>query len=371
MVRHKKDNFGRGRKYTSTPRRRDVDNADAESTRPAPAFKAAGWDFNHCDPKRCSGKRLIRLGLMRELHVGQKHPGVVISPNAKTILSPADKDLLEQHGAAVVECSWARLKEVPFARIGGRCERLLPYLVAANTVNYGRPWRLNCVEALAACFYICGHAEWAEEILGPFAYGEAFLQINSSLLKRYAACEDEEGIKKAEEVWLEKLEREHAQSRVDEAGDPIKDDWKGGNVNRRAVDTDEEEEENSNDEGKASADADDHAEDDEEKDPYELSDDTDDEEEMAELRRKVLQSKPFAGTADTASDMPAKARLEKIAPPAPMTSRTVGESEDEEGEDDDDFDKIMNATPATDRSGIRAKQKLKEQTRIGGVSLRG
>lgn len=48
----------------------------------------------------------------------------MLRPNGKTILSPADKELLEQHGAGVVECSWARLKEVPFARIGGKCERL-------------------------------------------------------------------------------------------------------------------------------------------------------------------------------------------------------------------------------------------------------
>lgn len=40
----------------------------------------------------------------------------------------------------------------------------VPFLIATNPVNYGKPWRLNCVEALAAGFYITGHPEWAEAL---------------------------------------------------------------------------------------------------------------------------------------------------------------------------------------------------------------
>jgi pre-rRNA-processing protein TSR3 len=39
----------------------------------------AMWDFNHCDPKRCSGKKLARQGLVKTLRVGQKSRGVVIT----------------------------------------------------------------------------------------------------------------------------------------------------------------------------------------------------------------------------------------------------------------------------------------------------
>lgn len=36
-------------------------------------------DFDHCDPKRCSGKKLGRLGLMQELRIGQKFNGIVVT----------------------------------------------------------------------------------------------------------------------------------------------------------------------------------------------------------------------------------------------------------------------------------------------------
>ncbi|KAL6400455.1 pre-rRNA-processing protein TSR3 [Ilyonectria robusta] len=218
MVRHKKDFKGKrgGSGGYGPPRNRgprDGDDDESGSARRRPAFKAACWDLGHCDPKRCSGKKLIRLGMMRDLHLGQRHNGVIITPNGKIVVSPADRDLMDQFGAAVVECSWARTQEIQWNKVGGKCERLLPYLVAANSVNYGKPWRLNCVEALAAAFYICGHADWAEQILEPFSYGASFLEINSTILKRYAACADAAEIKKTEEEWMEQLEREYAESR--------------------------------------------------------------------------------------------------------------------------------------------------------------
>ena len=85
MVRHKKDNFPRGGKKAGPPRQhhrpspRGADENDDADDRPRPPFKAACWDLGHCDPKRCSGKRLMNFGLMRELSIGHKHSGVVIS----------------------------------------------------------------------------------------------------------------------------------------------------------------------------------------------------------------------------------------------------------------------------------------------------
>lgn len=41
--------------------------------------RLTGQDFEHCDPKRCSGKKLERLGLIKSMRVGQKFQGVVVS----------------------------------------------------------------------------------------------------------------------------------------------------------------------------------------------------------------------------------------------------------------------------------------------------
>ena len=54
----------------------------------------------------------------------------------------------------------------------------MPYLIATNPTNYGKPWRLNCAEALAAAFYLTGHDNWAEKLLAPFGWGSSFYAVN-------------------------------------------------------------------------------------------------------------------------------------------------------------------------------------------------
>ena len=81
MVRHKKDSSAKAKKYSTGARHTSRSQRDGETggATERPPFKAACWDFGHCDAKRCSGKRLMHFGMMRELPIGQKHPGVVIS----------------------------------------------------------------------------------------------------------------------------------------------------------------------------------------------------------------------------------------------------------------------------------------------------
>ncbi|KAI4120656.1 MAG: hypothetical protein LQ338_006857 [Usnochroma carphineum] len=373
MVRHKKDNFSRNRRGNPAPRHRPAhahSSEDGEPTSQRPPFKAACWDLEHCDPKRCSGKRLMHFGMMRELSVGQKFPGVVISPNAKTLISPLDRPLLELHGAAVVECSWVRISEVPWSKIGGKHERLLPYLVAANSTNYGRPWRLNCAEALAATFYILGHEDWAEHVLQHFSYGKPFLEINAQVLKRYAACHNEDEVKECEKRWLEKIEKEWKDSRNADGAEG--DAWEGGNLNRREV-VDSEDEESSEEDSEGERDDGDGADGgggvsiSSYQPEIPASDhDDDEEEEMMELRRKVLASKPFSNPSTDTKTQP-----ERISRPPAKASPDDNDSDEESSvsgiEDNVAFDSIIDATPVTDRTGIQAKQRVQGNA-AGSVS---
>ncbi|KAG0339928.1 ribosome biogenesis protein tsr3, partial [Podila humilis] len=130
-------------------------------------------------------------------------------PNGEQAVSPADKEVVREHGLAVVDCSWAKLGDVPFKKLRAGHDRLLPYLIATNPVNYGKPWKLNCVEALAACFYITGFDEYGDELLSKFKWGHAFRKVNGELLTMYSKCTDSASVIAVQNEYIAMIEKEH------------------------------------------------------------------------------------------------------------------------------------------------------------------
>ncbi|XP_078444766.1 RNase L inhibitor protein-like protein isoform X2 [Wolffia australiana] len=167
-----------------------------------PKINLAMWDFGQCDAKKCTGRKLARFGLIKELRVATGFGGIVLSPVGRLCVSKEDHSFVMSRGLAVVDCSWARLNDVPFVKLRCAAPRLLPWLVAANPINYGRPCELSCVEALSAALIICGEEDTAHVLLGKFKWGHSFLSLNRELLKAYSHCENAAEVISVQNSWL-------------------------------------------------------------------------------------------------------------------------------------------------------------------------
>lgn len=150
----------------------------------------------------------FKLFYIHRYQLGQRFPGLVLTPVGTHCVNPMDKDIMETSGLAVVDCSWAKIDETPFGRMKSPNPRLLPFLVAANPINYGKPCQLSCVEAIAAAMYITGLKQEAQWYLGKFSWGHSFIELNQELLDMYAACKNSEEILKAQNEYLVRVRQE-------------------------------------------------------------------------------------------------------------------------------------------------------------------
>jgi len=150
------------------------------------------------DPEKCSARKLARFDLA-ELHRSARAtpPGIVLDPFVERALSPADADA---DRIVALDCSWETAEAEAF-RLDGP-HRSLPFLVAANPVNYGTPFRLSTVEAVAGACYILGADEQADDLLSKFTWGHTFRELNAEPLERYAACEDSSEVVAVQDEYL-------------------------------------------------------------------------------------------------------------------------------------------------------------------------
>ncbi len=160
-----------------------------------------------CDRKKCTALKLARFGRANLLRAGKGVPPGILSldPFSPTLLSPADAPAVRAKGLLALDCSWDRADQRGFDRHLAKrkvAPRSLPFLVAANPVKFGQPFRLSTLEAFAAALYILGHQQQAADILTIYNWGRRFIEVNREPLEDYAAAPDEAGIRRAQAEYL-------------------------------------------------------------------------------------------------------------------------------------------------------------------------
>ncbi len=171
---------------------------------PLKGLKIVVYHAKQCDPRKCSALKLKRHNLVRVVHQARELPrGVVIlNPFSARAFSPADRGRIEEKGLVALDFSWKHADEVKKLLSLRGVSRCLPYLVAANPVNYGTPTKLSTVEALAAALYIARFKEEAEKLLSIFKWGPEFVRLNGERLDAYAQASSSGEVVELQKVFM-------------------------------------------------------------------------------------------------------------------------------------------------------------------------
>jgi len=177
-----------------------------ETLREGEAVRVYVHDVGQCDPRKCSARRMMKMNLVEPVERISRLPrkAVLLDPYARRALSPADADQARGRGLVVLDCSWAHAEET-FAnakRIARLVPRALPYMLAANPINYGKPMRLTSLEAVAAALFILGDREHAQRVAAAQNWGTTFLQLNREPLEEYAAAGDSAEVVRIQAAYL-------------------------------------------------------------------------------------------------------------------------------------------------------------------------
>lgn len=173
------------------------------SPRPDAAVRLFVRRLGDDDPKVCTGRRLLRLGLAREPPASwaRGRGPVLLDPYSPRPLGRWDRSVAERGGVLAIDCSWNRLSDAgrfDLDRGNRLLRRRLPWLLAANPQHFGRPTELNTAEALTAALWLLGETERARALIAPFPGGRGFVPLNADGLRDYGEAPDEEALRAAE-----------------------------------------------------------------------------------------------------------------------------------------------------------------------------
>jgi len=144
------------------------------------------------DPRKCSARKMAKFNFaILETNIRKIPKGcILLNPFAEKSLSREDTDIALKHGIVAVDCSWKNA-ENNFEYLDKKCKpRALPFVIASNPVNYGKPFKLTTLEAFASALYILGDVEKSEEILNLYKWGPHFLELNKEPLEDYRKAEN-------------------------------------------------------------------------------------------------------------------------------------------------------------------------------------
>ncbi len=162
-----------------------------------------------CDPKKCTALKLNRFGMIRLVVQMRFLPkrAVVLNPFSETAFSPADRVRIEDFGLAALDCSWEHVEKVICGHARGT-SRCLPFLIAGNPVNFGKPTKLTTAEALSSALYISGFKDQAFSLLALFKWGHTFFELNGERLERYSMAKSSSEIVELQRNFMSTLKKE-------------------------------------------------------------------------------------------------------------------------------------------------------------------
>jgi len=148
------------------------------------------------DPRKCTARKLARFGFVKLEKNIRRLPRnlVLLNPLAEKSLSREDLKIAERNGLLALDCSWKTV-DTSFEYLDRiNYSRALPFLLAANPVNYGKPFKLTTLEAFAASLYILGEQRHAGELLSLYKWSPHFLELNRDILNDYCKAENSEEV---------------------------------------------------------------------------------------------------------------------------------------------------------------------------------
>ncbi|MCK5410323.1 MAG: DUF367 family protein, partial [Candidatus Heimdallarchaeota archaeon] len=190
---------------SGSPNLIQIDSVFIMSSRNNKLIQISICNFHTCNPKICTAQKIIKSRKAIEVQIKQiQSQSIVLTPFSFTALSIEDRELALRNGLVGVDCSWNNIEggEEALSRGTGRA---LPFLVAANPVNYGKPSKLSTLEAIVAALYILGDKIQAKEILALVKWGDEFFKINKDYLKRYTEAKNSKEVVEAQTIIMDGL----------------------------------------------------------------------------------------------------------------------------------------------------------------------